>query len=350
MTGNDTTSIIFPLLNPNTSLAFLPPSLAAQLEATRYLSIAALAVFVWDMLSNAVKDYCLVTRHKITLPTIIYFISRFTSLAHITATTLFHVAPISSCQKLPIVIGSCWAVAIPATSLLFFFRVKAVFDGKRGIVAIFALLWLVNLAGSLTVPFALSGGNIGSTKRCIPTAVKPFSSAGIIATACYDTLIFIAISWRIIKQTATGHKIRSFFAGDSLPYISRELLRGGQQYYLFTVGGNIVIMAVLLSSSTPPLLRDMFPVLNMALENSMACRVFRKIKLGRVKLGRAKTGAEDRDNSLPVSNVQPPDPKRSFGGKEMTALQPMCTPAVEITRTVTVEYFSGGITTSESSS
>jgi hypothetical protein len=34
----------FPVLNPNTSLAFVTPPLAAQLEATRYLSVASLAV------------------------------------------------------------------------------------------------------------------------------------------------------------------------------------------------------------------------------------------------------------------------------------------------------------------
>jgi len=79
----------------------------------------------------------------------------------------------------------------------------------------------------------------------------------------------------------------------------------------------------------------------------MACRVFRKIKLGGgVKLDRAKTGTDNKNNVLPVSNIQPPHPKRSFGSKEAIALQPMRAPAVEITRTVTVEYFKDGITTS----
>ncbi|KIJ50923.1 hypothetical protein M422DRAFT_74371 [Sphaerobolus stellatus SS14] len=270
----------FSHLNPNTSLAFLPSGIATQLEATRYLSVAVLGIFTWDVLCSLSQDYRLLTKHKINLPTISYFVSRIASFAHILATTLFHVAPFPSCNIWPILIGIFWAFAIPSTSLLFFFRVKAVFNGNNPVIFTFIVLWLVNLAGSITVPFALSAGNIGPTNFCIIKAVKPFSSAGIIATACYDTLVFVAVSWRIITKSAMGDKTQSFFRGRNLPHVSRELLRGGQLYYLLTVGGNIILMALLLAPSVPPVIRDMFPILNMALENSMACRVFRNIKLG----------------------------------------------------------------------
>ncbi|KAF8526222.1 hypothetical protein BU17DRAFT_40741 [Hysterangium stoloniferum] len=321
--------------NPDTSLAFLPPGLANQLEATRYLSIASLAVFIWDLLSNLPQDYRLLTGDKISPPTVTYFISRFSSLAHILATTVFHIVPVGPgwCHRLPRVIGWCWVVAIPSTSLLFFFRIRAVFDGRPWIIGFFALLWLANLGGSMTVPFALFGGNIPNTNRCIPTSVKPFSSAGIIVTAINDTLVFVAISWRIIMDTALSGKLRSFFRGQSLPYISRELLRGGQQYYLITVGGNIFVMAMLLSPSTPPLLRDMFPVINMTLENSMACRVFRSIKLSRRDSDRTTARSETADTSPPTTKQLPPIPFRSFYGNR-EGEKPSAYPVVEVKKTV----------------
>lgn len=78
----------------------------------------------------------------------------------------------------------------------------------------------------------------------------------------------------------------------------------------------------------------------------MACRVFRKIKLGRVNVDRRN----NKESGLPVPNVQQPIPKRSFNCIEAVALGPVRTPAVEITKTVTVEYFNDDITTAESSS
>ena len=109
------------------------------------------------------------------------------------------------------------------------------FDRQNIIVAFFAVLWLATLGGAVTVPFAIAGGPIANTNRCQPTAVKPFSSASIIASTCNDTLVFVAISWNIIVRTTLNGRMQSFFGGGNLPYLSRELLRGGQQYYLSVV-------------------------------------------------------------------------------------------------------------------
>jgi hypothetical protein len=123
-------------------------------------------------------------------------------------------------------------VAAPSTSLLFLFRIRAVFNRQRVVVVSSAILWLATLGGSIALPFALTGGNIGGTDRCIDTSVKSFSSAAIIAITCYDTFVFIAISWNTIMRATVEGKLKSFFDGRELPYISRELLQGGQHYYL----------------------------------------------------------------------------------------------------------------------
>jgi hypothetical protein len=64
-------------------------------------------------------------------------------------------------------------------------------------------------------------------------------------------------------------------------------------------------MAMILSPSTPPLLKDMFPVINMALENSMACRVFRNIKLGSNKTEPPMSGVGISDPSSPQHGLRP---------------------------------------------
>jgi hypothetical protein len=58
----------------------------------------------------------------------------------------------------------------------------------------------------------------------------------IIANAIYATLIFLAISYRIISYTTIGNSwtshAKSFFTADGLPRLSRALLQSGQQFYL----------------------------------------------------------------------------------------------------------------------
>jgi len=57
--------------------------------------------------------------------------------------------------------------------------------------------------------------------------------------AIYDTLVFLAISFRILSYTVVGDtfeaRVKSFFRGTGLPSLSRSILQGGQLYYLFAV-------------------------------------------------------------------------------------------------------------------
>lgn len=292
------------LPNAETPLAFLSPTLASQFEVSRYLLVATCGMFSWDVLTNLRNDYKIVTKYAIRLPTIVYFVSRIAAFAYIITGTVFTIGAVGNCQSLQVAIGCCFAVAIPATSLLFFFRVRAIFNANNWIVAFFAFLWLAVLGGSWTVPFAIQGGHIGPTDHCINTGVKPFSSAGIIISTVNDTVIFIAISWRLLETTTYDDsfrgRIKSFFRGKGLPAFSRSLLQSGQEYYLITVGGNILTMGMILApDSLPAVFHAMFTVPNIAIANSMACRVYRDIKFGRINPSTTFRTTE-RNKSLPT--------------------------------------------------
>lgn len=68
------------------------------------------------------------------------------------------------------------------------------------------------------------------------TAVQSFGFAPIFLNTVNDTLVFLAISYRILKHTTRGDswraRAKSFLAGDGLPKLSKALLQGGQLYYL----------------------------------------------------------------------------------------------------------------------
>jgi hypothetical protein len=64
--------------------------------------------------------------------------------------------------------------------------------------------------------------------------VKPYSSAGPIANTIFSTIVFIAISWRLVSMSSgmRGTSRReAFLAGEGSSTIATVLLRDGQMYY-----------------------------------------------------------------------------------------------------------------------
>lgn len=165
------------------------------------------------------------------------------------------VGTVDQCNRFIMMIGWFFVVAMPSTSLLFLFRVRAVYGNSKIIVYFFGILWLAILGLCAAIPFGIKGGtccflravsipdlrghsaaHIGPTQRCINTEVASYISAPIALNAINDTLIFLAISFRIISFSVAGEtgrdKLRSFISGDGLPQLSKGLLQGGQLYYL----------------------------------------------------------------------------------------------------------------------
>lgn len=108
------------------------------------------------------------------------------------------------------------------------------FYDVRPVCVIFTLLWLATFA-SFTAPFTFVGVHIGPTKECILRSVEKSTSAGFVAIVIYDTMVFIAISVRLLLDNpADGWiaRIKLFFSGEKMGYLSRALLQTGQLYYL----------------------------------------------------------------------------------------------------------------------
>ncbi|KAL4245410.1 hypothetical protein ABKN59_009509 [Abortiporus biennis] len=88
--------------------------------------------------------------------------------------------------------------------------------------------------------------------------------------------------------------------GRGMGKMSRTLLMSGQLYYLATVGLNIVAMAVILAPSVPPVIAAMFSIPNVALQNAMACRVYRQLKLGLIREVVTEVSASSRNNKTSI--------------------------------------------------
>jgi hypothetical protein len=144
---------------------------------------------------------------------------------------------VAHCDTLLNAIGGCFIIALPSTSALFFFRVRAVYGNNKAITAFFGFLLFALFGLSFVTPLVTKSTHVGTTQRCITTEVKKYGFAPAILGFVLDALVFISISLRIVSYSIEGDTFRalmiSFFRGDGLPRLSRSILQGGQLYYSF---------------------------------------------------------------------------------------------------------------------
>ena len=115
------------------------------------------------------------------------------------------------------------------------------FDGDQWVVALFAGLWLAVLGGSLALVIhtlkSVNPVNSANTSAiCVNGGINPFVAATTIIPLINDTLVFMAITWRLSCNSYARHTIKNgirfLVFGDYLPVFSKALLQDGQAYYL----------------------------------------------------------------------------------------------------------------------
>jgi len=140
------------------------------------------------------------------------------------------------CMKFVMAAHWTYPLAIAGTTLLFFLRVRAVFNRNKFVVAFFAFMWIAVLAGNLTTMWGIVGAKIGSTNYCTITHVEPYIASASVITLVNDTLVFLAITWRLMGHSYVDNSIRTGFRifafGEYMPALSKALLQDGQAYYL----------------------------------------------------------------------------------------------------------------------
>ena len=156
------------------------------------------------------------------------------------------------CNAVLTAMGCFVILAVPSTSALFFFRVMAVYHQNKFISGFFGLLLFALFGLTFLVPVSRKSTHIGTTQRCIASESDRYATVPILLNAIMDTLVFIAISFRIVSYSLVGDtfgaRMRSFLRGSGLPSISKSILQGGQLYYLYAT--RVVFSAWLLEALT----------------------------------------------------------------------------------------------------
>ena len=120
------------------------------------------------------------------------------------------------------------------SSLLFLFRVRAVFIGHRYVVWFFYFLWTAVVATCIAAGFALDDAPLGGTKYCFDLHMAKFGAAAMVVSAVNDTLVFVFITGKILRDNRSPYTSvwRTFLTGEGMGKMSRLLLQSGQLYYM----------------------------------------------------------------------------------------------------------------------
>ncbi|KAJ7469413.1 hypothetical protein B0H11DRAFT_2283858 [Mycena galericulata] len=206
-------------------------------------------------------------------------------------------SPVGGCHTLDLVLDSLYPIAVPSTSPLFFFRVRAIYTNSHPITIVFALLWITETA-CITIPFGTAklsdplqmrrgldkaASTSGPRRYCTIAELAPYLSSVSITPTVFDIAVFVAILYRFISNTHVNYtfsdKCRAFFSGVYLPSFSKALFVDGQKYYMITVISNIAMSAMIDAPGLSPGLRSILAPQNVMLTSIMACRVYRHTRL-----------------------------------------------------------------------
>ncbi|KAH8078073.1 hypothetical protein BXZ70DRAFT_690440 [Cristinia sonorae] len=270
------------LVNPYNHLSYLTPEQATQLLVVRYVVCVVIGAWCWDFLLSLREEY-IIFRRKIRIPDVGYIFARLLTGCFLFSALSFITLTWDDCRTIRTVYGIFASLSFSINCLLFLFRIYAVFCGRRIILSAFTVLWLGVFASSLPATLGLPASHIGPTKYCASGKVKRFAVSAEVAATVYDTLVFVAITWQL-SQLYPGQtfkeRMRAIVSGKGLGRIPRCVLQGGQLYYLVTVGVNILAMILVLSPSIPAAYGSLSALPNIALQNALASRVYRNLKLG----------------------------------------------------------------------
>jgi hypothetical protein len=127
-------------------------------------------------------------------------------------------------------------VIMPTASALFFIRLRAVYSRNNYMTAFFGFWLLVILAFFLfdSARVAMHRSEIAQSERY--WTAHYIDAWGYIATAAYDTLMYLSISWQLASFAVVDRwqdRLRLFVTGNGLGWLSKVLLQSGQMYYLW---------------------------------------------------------------------------------------------------------------------
>ncbi|KZP29550.1 hypothetical protein FIBSPDRAFT_1038869 [Athelia psychrophila] len=270
------------LLNPYTPMSYLTPSAAKIYTLTANINLFTMGALAWDWAMSMPDEYRIISIGKrLSLSKITYFSSRVFTVTTCLCACILYVLPVRDCHALSKIFTAFLQLTLNSNNLLFFFRIRAVYSNSLRVSLFFGFCYIVVFITSVLVPSTLNAIHIGPTEYCVESEIRPWiASLATICNVVNDTLVFLAISYRIaaVSIGAGGRRsaLQRFFCGDGAPRVIKQLLQNGQLYYLATIVTSIAHIILGLTTGYGTALT--IPV--VVVQHVMTCRVHRAVILG----------------------------------------------------------------------
>ncbi|EPQ52657.1 hypothetical protein GLOTRDRAFT_16390, partial [Gloeophyllum trabeum ATCC 11539] len=246
-----------------------PPTPQQRLDFD-YIALTAVVLVSWEIALHLWQDFnYLRTPRWYRRPVIwAYFIQRYGAFAVVIAETLIRIGHPKSCHAAGLVALTVGGVGVlPSVSLIYFYRVLAIWNKNKTVTYTLAFLWIVLFGTSLTAPFAQSAGNL-PTGGCTITRSEKYTPASFIANAVYDAVVFI---FTIMKLLANRRQYSQFRSP-----MQTLLLRDGVLYFFISVVVGIIDIVFLEAVPNPAIASSVIPM-HIALTSIMTTRLVNNV-------------------------------------------------------------------------
>ncbi|KAF5329509.1 hypothetical protein D9619_009327 [Psilocybe cf. subviscida] len=136
------------------------------------------------------------------------------------------------------VVDSFSLIAIPASEMLFFLHVRAVYPQPSSRMALYPPVAVhhCELGGDCNQRFDLHVDRIH--KYCINGLLASYVTAAAVVPLVNDSVLFGALALRMLRSSYQERSlkgdIKAMVFGEHLPMVSRALLQNGQAYFLLS--------------------------------------------------------------------------------------------------------------------
>ncbi|KZP05360.1 hypothetical protein FIBSPDRAFT_967336 [Athelia psychrophila] len=174
------------------------PLLAGEAALTAYCSVAVFTALVWTWVLCVPEEVEIIKRKGLSMPITAYYVSRFATLGGCLCSVLLGLDPHLYAGQVDLFsLVFFWATQ-SSTGLLFFFRIRAVYQHSRSVRYGFFAMWMVvTISPSLTL--------LHPTVRCYIPRLHcyiwgPLTLPCNGAVLVNDTLVFMGVSLQAYRN------------------------------------------------------------------------------------------------------------------------------------------------------
>ncbi|TFK49586.1 hypothetical protein OE88DRAFT_1632704, partial [Heliocybe sulcata] len=237
-----------------------------------YIALTAVVLVSWEIILHLWQDMIYLRTAKWYKRPVFYayFIQRYGAFAVVISETTIRIGHPKSCRAAALVSLVVGGVGVlPCISLIYFFRVQAIWNKNKTVTYTLAGLWVVLFGASLTAPFAQSAGNL-PTGGCTITRTEKYTPASFIANALYDAVIF-GFTLSKLHKMANCSQYRDFRSP-----VQTLLLRDSILYFFISVVVGIIDIVFLEAVANPSIASTVIPM-HIRLASIMTTRLVNNV-------------------------------------------------------------------------